>query len=244
MAFLTGDALSPISGAAPGLQLIPYWASVSEKTGEDARSLLSHIVSGLVSRGWVHPLEKTLELSVDGLGLSADRVQTAAAELDSSGLIQVDDGKIRSLAGLFSTTPTRITYFMEDDLSVHLLGALAALAVPQALGRPGELMADCGHTGSEKRLKLECDEEGVHSRIPETVALFLPDWGGEEHPADIISGGGLFADDEALAAWQAANGEPEGMPLASMMFPMAASELGSQLGNAICPLLDRFANFG
>ena len=244
MAFLTGESLERISSAAPGLQLVTYWQGCSETTGEDARTLLSQMVSGLISRGWIHPLEKTLENAVDGLGLSEERIKNAADELQKVGLMQVADGKIVSLAGMFSTTPTKICYFMDEDLKVYLLGALAALAVPQALGRPGELMADCGQAGSAKRLKLDCDEEGVHTRVPDTICIFLPDWSGEDHPADAIAGGGLFADDEALAAWQEANDEPEGMPLASMMFPMAAGELGGQLGKTMESLLDRFANFG
>ena len=64
-----------------------------------------------------------------------------------------------------------------------------------------------------------------------------------EHPVEAMKAGGLFVDDAALAAWQEGLEDPDGMPLMSMMFPMAATELGSQLGEALDSLLDRFANY-
>lgn len=243
MAFLTAEQLELVQKTSPGLQLVAYWTDVAEKLGEDARSLLSFLVSGLISRGWLKPFDGSMEAAVEGLDFEPARAQAAAEELIAVGLMQVADGRITTLAGIFSTTPTQTTYFMGEDQSIHLLGGLGALSVSKALGRPGEVLADCGFSDPKIRLKLVCDASGVHSRSPDTVCTFLPHWDGECHPADALAGGGLFADDDALYNWQERVGEPEGMPLPSMMFPMAATELGAQLGKALESCLDRFANF-
>lgn len=243
MAFLTGDSLSRINNAGSGLQLVAHWRALAAEAGDDARSLLSFAVSGLITRGWVANLEGTLNAAAEGLDMPVDRVSAAAHWLQDTGLLQVEEGRVSTLAGIFSTGRTGATFFMTDDQHVHLVGPLAALAVSRALARSGEVLADCDHSEPAQRLRLECDESGVHSRDPHTICAFLPNWDGEAHPVEAMMGGGLFVDDDALAAWQEGRGDPDGMPLMSMMFPMAATELGSQLGEALDSLLDRFANF-
>ena len=73
--------------------------------------------------------------------------------------------------------------------------------------------------------------------------MFLPAWDGSISPAEAAAGGGLFADDDALGAWQGSHGDPDGMPLTSMFFPMAATDLGDKLGRALESMLDHVANF-
>ena len=243
MAFLTGDSLTKIENAGPGLQLVTWWTSVAGEASDDARSVLSFTVSGLINRGWVKPLPGTITAAVDGLDIKEERVVAAVEELQRYGLMQVVDDRITTLAGIFSTVRSRTTFFMGSEQQVHLLGPLAALAASQALGRTGEVLADCAHSDPNVRLRLECDENGVHTRSPDSICAFLADWRGEEHPADAMRGGGLFADDDALGAWQEAADDPDGMPLMSMMFPIASIEVGGQLGKALESLLDRFANF-
>ncbi len=243
MAFLSGDSLARIENAGPGLQLVTWWTFVAAEASDDARSVLSFTVSGLINRGWVKPLPGTIAAAVDGLDISEERVTAAATELQGFGLMQVEGERITTLAGIFSTVRSRSTFFMSEDQQVHLVGPLAALAASQALGRSGEVLADCAQSEPTVRLRLECDENGVDSRTPDSICAFLADWNGEAHPADAMRQGGLFADDDALAAWQEKHGEPDGMPLMSMMFPIASIELGGQLGKALESLLDRFANY-
>ena len=243
MSFLQGDALERVQAAAPGLQLAAWFDHIAENLSEEARALLSYAVSGLVSRGWVSTPDKLLEAAVDAVGEPSNKLRLALDELERVGMVRVQDGKFTSLAGVLSLRKTRISYFMQGDAQVHLLGPLAALAVSQGLGRPGDVMADCAVSKPRKRLKLSCDATGVHSREPDTIAMFLPHWDGTSHPAEAIAGGGLFVDDDALAQWQEAHADVDGMPLSSFMFPMAATDLGARTGRALEQVLDRFGAF-
>jgi hypothetical protein len=244
MSFLEGDALARVQSAPPGLQLAVWFDHIAEALSEDSRALLSYAVSGLVSRGWISTPEKLVDNAVEAVGESHAKLKTALDELESMGMVRVDNGRFTSLAGVLSLQRTKTSYFMTDDAQVHLLGPLAALAVPKGLGRPGEVMANCAVSDPLKRLTLECDERGVHSRSPDTIAMFLPYWDGTTHPSDAIAGGGLFVDDAALAQWQEANPDVDGMPLSSVMFPMAATDLGARTGKALEAVLDRYASFG
>lgn len=243
MSFLQGDALQRVQAAPPGLQLAAWFDHIAESLSENARALLSYAVSGLVSRGWVSSPEKLLEAAVDAVGDDPAKLKAALDELEASGMVRIEDGKFTSLAGVLSMRKTRISYFMTGDAQVHLLGPLAALAVGKGLGRSGDVMADCAVSKPKVRLKLACDETGVHSRAPDTIAMFLPHWDGTTHPADAIAGGGLFVDDDALAQWQEKHPEADGMPLSSFMFPMAATDLGARTGKALEQVLDRFGAF-
>jgi hypothetical protein len=243
MAFLSSEASKELENALPGTQLIEYWRQVAQAMSEGSRTFLSFAVVGLVSRGWLNPLDKVIEAAIEDLGEKPDVVAKSVEELKSVGALVVDGQRIVLLAGIFFTSKTRMSYFMGDEQKVYLLGPLAGLAVSRALGRPGDVQTACFGSDEKTKLRLSCDENGVHSRSPESVCMFLRDWTGESHPADAIGEGGFFADDDALCAWQENHDEPEGMPLPSMMFSMATTELGDQLGSALETMLDRVANF-
>ncbi|GEM_PF-3156712 len=243
MSFLEGDALARVQAAPPGLQLAAWFDHVSQTLSEPARALLSYAVSGLVSRGWVSSVDKLLESAVESVGESHEKMKAAFDELESCGMVQTENGRFVTLAAVLSMKKTNISYFMDGDHQVHLLGPLAALAVPQGLSRSGEMMADCAQSEPSKRLKLVCDESGVHSREPDTIAMFLAHWDGTSHPADAMAAGGLFVDDDALAAWQDKHADVDGMPLSSFMFPMAATDLGARTGKALEAVLDRFGSY-
>ncbi len=243
MPFVTGEALEAIQGAPPGLEIARYWQYVAQQLPERAATLLSHAVKGLTSRGWIHPLDRLIDTSAEHLGETPEALHAAADDLRRLGLLSVgDDGRITALAGLFSTEPTDIAYVMGGDMKVYLLGPLAALAVSRALGRSGEVRAR-PTDGGDSRLVLGCDESGIHSRDPESICLFLAAWDGEVSPHDATRGGGLFADDDGLYAWQEARPDVHGMPLASMMFAMAATELGRDLGEALDGILHHVGNY-
>ncbi len=244
MSFLEGDALERVQAAPPGLQLAAWFDHVAATLSEDARTLLSYAVSGLVARGWVSSAEKLLESAVDAIGEDHAKLKAALDELEKAGMVRIEDGKFTSLAAVLSLRKSNISYFMNEDAQVDLLGPLAALAVAKGLGRSGDVMVNCAVSDPPKRLKLSCDDTGVHSREPDTIAMFLPHWDGTTHPADAITAGGLFVDDEALAKWQENNPDIDGMPLSSFMFPMAATDLGAQTGAALEAVLDRFGVFG
>ena len=83
----------------------------------------------------------------------------------------------------------------------------------------------------------------VQARQPETIGLFLSSWDGLIAPSQASAAGGLFADDDALGAWQDRNGDPAGMPVPAMFFDMAAIELGQQVGAALEGLLNHLPDF-
>ena len=250
MAQLSEAARSAIEGAAPGLQLISWYSWVAKQLDEDQRTLLSYAVSRLVNRGWLSPLPKLTAAAVDSLGLSQDRVGAAVAALVEHGLIEVDGERIKTLAGVISTTKTDVTYFLGEDHAtpISLVGPIAALGIARGLNRGGEVVSKCrsievDDKGKKAKVTLECDDTGIHSRNPESVALFLPSWDGSTSPSVAVAGGGLFVDDDALAKWQTAHDDPDGMPLTSMFFPMAATDLGEKLGVALESMFDHVANF-
>ena len=250
MAQFSDAARTAIAGAAPGLQLISWYTWVASQLDEDQRTLLSFAVSSLVNRGWLSPLTKLAETAVESLGLSEERVMTALMVLEDHGLLETEDDRIVSLAAVISTTKTDVTYFLGEDHAtpISLVGPIAALGIARALNRGGELVAKCSGTqGDEEkasdRVTLLCDESGIHSRKPESVALFLPSWDGTTSPASAVARGGLFVDDDALPQWQTEHDDPDGMPLTSMFFPMAATDLGDKLGKALESMFDHVANF-
>ncbi|MCO4762894.1 MAG: hypothetical protein KC502_15370 [Myxococcales bacterium] len=245
MAKLSEEARAVIDGAAPGLQVVAWFSWVAEQLNEDQRTLLSYAVTNLVNRGWLSPLPKLLPAAVDALGLSEDRVNAAWAVLLEHGLIEVDGDRVVTLAAVLATGKSDVNYFIGDDLSdkVALVGPLAALGIARALNRAGEVSAKCSGSTEKARVSLICDENGVHSRKPESVALFLPSWDGTTPPSAAVAGGGLFLDDDALAQWQTTHDDPDGMPLTSMFFPMAVNDLGERLGKALESMFDHVANF-
>ena len=229
--------------ASAGLEFIAWLRWAAETLDEDQRGILSYAASALANRGWLSPLPKFTETSTDALGLSAERVQAAVDHLIKCGLLGVDGERITHIAATISTSRTSITYISEDDgvEPVHLTGPIAVLGIAKGLGRPGKIVATC--TGGDGRVTLLCDESGIHSREPETVAMFLPAWPEGATPIAVASEGGLFADDDALAAWQTDRGEPDGLPLSALFLPLALTDLGEQLGVALESMLDRVANF-
>lgn len=243
MSFLDKEALGAVRAAPPGLQLAAWLDHVAETLSEEARALLSYVVSGLVSRGWVSSASSVLDAAVEAVGEDRAKLTRALDELQSAGMVQIEDDKFITLAAVLCTNRTSIAYFMDEDHRVYLTGPMAALAVARGLGRSGEIMADC--TGSEpaRRVRLVCDETGIHTRDPDTIALFLPHWSGDTHPVDAMGGGGIFVDDGALAAWQEAHADVDGLPLSSFMFPMAATDLGARTGKALEGVLDRFGAY-
>jgi hypothetical protein len=242
MAFADEPVQARLRDAPSGLEIARYWQRTSSQLPDDARRLLSHIASSLMSRGWLPAADKVLESAADQLGEPLPRVQQWAAQLAAIDLLHVVDGKIAVVAGLLSTRPTGLTFHFDDRHEIHLNGPLAALAVSRALRRQGEIRAACADDGTT-RLRLEVDGDGIAGRYPEDLAVFLPAWDGQQAPTVVARGGGFFRSDEALDAWHARHGAPDGMPLASVLFPMAAAELGEQLGAALEAVLNHLPDF-
>lgn len=220
----------------PGLERADRLKQASAASSEQARKVLSWLASNLVHRGWLSPLDKLSQQLEEQVELSSDAVRAAVAELQSVGLLELDGERVATLAGLLSTRPTGLDFAMADGHTVHLIDPMAALAVSVALQQAGEVRAHCPIT--EQRLVLECDSSGVASRSPETVCAFL---GGERDGVPVP--GALLADDDALGAWQEKAGDPPGTPLTSFLFPMAAGDLGQELGQALAPTLSHLPDF-
>lgn len=241
MSFLSVQARASLRNEPPGLELVRYWQTAAGSIGVPARALLSMLASSLLARGWLHPLDKTLESAHETLGEPVDALRKALDELVAVDLVGLDGDRITTVAGLLSTRPTGLDFRIDAAHEVHLTGPLAALAVARALQKPGEIR---GVSSADKsRVVLVCDESGVTSRDPETICMFLPSWDGTERPSALMAAGGLFADDEQLGKWQEDKGDPPGMPLPSMLFPMAAVDLGAQLGSALEPVLSHLPDF-
>ena len=242
MTFLTDSDQAALRQEPPGLELLRYWCRVGARTDETCHKLLSYMVSGLVGRGWVQTIDKILDSAVDTLDEPRPRLERALYQLVQADLVVLDGLKVLAMAGLFSTRPTGCVLAVQGDHTVHLLGPMAALAATVALRRTGEVRATCKRD-PKRRIVLGCDETGVHTREPEGVCLFLPAWDGVRAPSFAMAEGGLFADDDALGHWQEEHGDPPGMPVASQMFPMAAADLGLQLGRGLEALLNHLPDF-
>jgi len=242
MTFLSEPDLASLRQQPPGLELLRYWCGAADRTDEVCHKLLSYMVSGLVGRGWLQTIDKSLDAAADTLDEPRSRLERALYQLVQADLVAMDGQKVLALAGLFSTRPTGCLLAVDGDHSVHLLGPMAALAATVALRRTGEVRATC-QRDPKRRILLRCDDTGVHSREPEGVCLFLPAWDGARAPSFAMTEGGLFADDDALGRWQEDHGDPPGMPLASQMFPMAAADLGGQLGRGLEALLNHLPDF-
>ena len=243
MTFLSEGALQEVRRDPPGLELQRYWRRTAGTTSVPARALLSHLAAGLVSRGWIQPVDKLLDSAAETLSEPRAVLRGALDELIASDLLTLaDDGqRVLTLGGLLSTRPTGLLFYVDHDHTAHLVGPLAGLAVAQAMQLKGEVRATCPVT--KQKLVLSCDTAGIDSRNPETIALFLPAWDGAVRPTVAMAGGGFFADDESLGRWQEDNGDPAGMPLASFMFPMAATDLGQELGAALEAVLGHLPDF-
>ncbi len=242
MSFDPTSFRASIGAASPGLEPVAWFVQAAREASEPGRILLSQAASSFVTRGWLPALDSLCDLAAEHGGVASDAIRGSVPQLVALGLLVVDDGKIIEFAGAFSARATGLRYVAEGGGEVHLVGPLASLGVAQGLGRPGRIVGTCAGGGGEA-FELHCDETGIHTRTPETVAMFLPAWDGESVPGAAIAAGALFADDDALAEWQERSGEPDGMPLASVLFPMATSDLGPQLGASLESLLDRLANF-
>lgn len=242
--FLTNEALEAVRQHPPGLELVRYWRRTAEASSESANVLLSYLASNLLQRGWIQPADKVLDAAVETLNEPRDKLQAAWNELVASDLVKLDtDGqRVTTIAGILATRPTGLLYYLDIEHQVHLSGPLAGLAVAQALQKKGEVRAACAHDKG-KRLAMGCDTSGIFSRKPESIAMFLPAWDGTTSAAAAMAGGGFFADDDALGLWQEGKGDPAGMPLASFMFPMAATDLGQELGAALERILNHLPDF-
>ncbi len=242
MAWLRNEDLLQIGKDPPGLELAGYWRRAAIGVPDSARRLLSYLTSSLASRGWLASADNLLVQAVEHLAEPAHQVQTDWQFLVDRDLLSLDQGKVVALVGLLATRPTRLSYVVDTHHELHLVGPLAALAVARALGKPGEVRATCLGNG-QTRLRLMCDAHRVQARQPETIGLFLPSWDGLIAPSQASAAGGLFADDDALGAWQDRNGDPAGMPVPAMFFDMAAIELGQQVGAALEGLLNHLPDF-
>lgn len=227
--------------ASPGLEVVEWLVFASSNVSPAGRLVLSHAAASLLNRGWLPALSSLLEQAQAHGDHDAASLEAGVAELERAGLLVLDNGKVVELGAAFSTRPTGWIFKPEIGNEVHLVGPLAAFGVAQALGHPGVVRGRCA-VGAEP-LVLHCDTTGVHTRSPETLAMFLPVWDGQAAPGGAVRAGLLFSSDDALSAWQSSQGEPDGMPVASFVFPFATTDLGDRVGQALESLFDALATF-
>ncbi len=230
------------SQAAPGLEAAEWLIAAAAQASPAGRLLLSQAAASLVNRGWISSPDAVVEQVAAHADLHVDRLREEVEQLARSGLLTLFDGKILDIAGCLSARPTAWRFHPEGHSAVHLVGPLAALGVARGLGRPGVFRGRCSGGGdSAPTVELHCDSQGVHTRAPETLAMFLPAWPGTTYPSEAIAAGRIFADDDALSRWQADAQEPPGLPLPSYLFPFAATDLGDRLGAALESIFDALA---
>ncbi len=226
----------------PGLEVLGHLCRVAAAASPAARGLLSTATSGLLGRGWLPSLDSLLETTSHTLDIAPDLLRAELPCLRASGLLEISENRVMSIGCLFSTRKTGLTLTLDHKHAVDLLGPLAALAAPIALAHAGAIRGHCAQA-PDVQLRLMADEEGIHSREPDGVALFLPAWQPGQKPTEVMAAGVFLADDAALADWQAQHGEPAGMPVLSMFFALAAGDLGGQLGRALAPLFSHLPDF-
>lgn len=230
------------SAVPPGLELLQHLKQVAGEASPAARGLLSMATSGLIGRGWLPSLDALLASTAHTLDIPESSLRDTLPWLQERGLLELSDQRILSVGCLFSTKPTPLTLTLADRHEVYLLGPLAALTAPVALQLTGEIRSHC-QIFPQIRLRLACDGEGVHTRDPQTLSLFLPAWQPGEAAPSIMARGVLVRDEEALETWQAQHGDPQGMPVTGLLFAMAASDLGVQLGHAMAGLFTELPDF-
>ncbi len=228
--------------AAPGLEAAEWLIAAASQATPAGRLLLSKAAASLVNRGWISSTDAVVEQVAAHADLTVECLRDEVEQLTRSGLLSVVDGKIVDIAACLSARPTLWRFHSDGHAAVHLVGPLAALGVARGLGRPGTVRGRCSGGGDgATAVELHCDSQGVHSRAPETLAMFLPAWPGATDPSEAIAAGRIFADDDALSRWQAEAAEPPGLPLPSYVFPFAATDLGDRLGAAFESLFDALA---
>ena len=225
----------------PGLEVLARLHAVLAVASPAARGLLSTATAGLLGRGWLQRPESLVAATAHNLDLDEAAIAAELPWLTESGLLDVQGDRVVSVACLFSARPTGLTLTIAGRHPVDLLGPLAALAVTAALEARGEIRVR--NTAGALPFHLTCDEMGVHAREPDTLALFLPSLPGGASSVAAMAAGQFFADDEALAQWQTDHGDPPGMPVPSMLFGMAAADLGAPLGRALAPVLSHLPDF-
>ena len=236
------EAIARIRKAPPGLEVARYWHHVAAATPDSAKRLLSYIASALLARGWLQPTDRVLESATETLGEEAAQIKADFDILVAADLVTLDGPKIVCLAGLLCTKPTGILFKFEGQHEVHVAGPLAAIAIGKALQKSGEIRAVCAEDKATK-LVLKCDTAGITERTPEETCLFLQAWTGDTTPTAVMAQGGFFRDDDALGRWQESAGDPNGMPLASMLFGMAVGDLGQEVGAALESVLNHLPDF-
>lgn len=237
------DALrAKVRKSPPGLEIAAYWQSVAQATTDPQRRLLSYMVAALLARGWMLTVDRVVESAAETLGEEPAQVQAELDALVALDLVTLDGNKILALAGLLTTRPGALVFKYDAQHEVGLVGPLAALAVGRALQKTGTVRATCGDDKASK-LSLDVDKDGVANRDPDCVCMFLPAWNGEASPTAATAGGVLLRDDDALGRWQEGAGDPDGMPLTSLFFPMAAADLAGQVGAALESVLNHLPDF-
>jgi hypothetical protein len=227
--------------APPGLEVVEWLVFAASNVSPAGRLVLSHAAASLLNRGWLPSMSSLVEQAQAHGDHDNAALEAGVVELERAGLLVLDGGKVLELGGAISTKPTGWVFAPETGNEVHLVGPLAAFGVAQALGHPGVVRGRCA-VGAEP-LELHCDTTGVHTRAPETLAMFLPVWDGVTAPGGAVTAGMLFHSDDALSEWQAGHGDPDGLPLASFVFPFATTDLGERVGKALESLFDALATF-
>ncbi len=235
--------MSASAAAVPvGLELLDHLCRVAAAASPAARGLISTATSGLLGRGWLPSVDSLIETTSHSLDIAPADLRAELPWLQETGLLEIADNRVLSLGCLFATRKTGLTLALDEKHAVDLLGPLAALAAPIALQHAGEIRGRCAQS-PDIAFQLLADEEGVHSRDPASVALFLPAWQPGQRPTQVMAAGVFLADDDALSDWQSRHGEPQGMPVLGMFFAMAAGDLGAKLGAALAPLFNHLPDF-
>ena len=225
-----------------GLELLDHLCRVAAVASPAASGLLSTATSGLLGRGWLPSLDSLIDTTAETLDIAPADLRAELPWLCDTGLLDLHENRVIALGCVFSTRPTGLTLTLDDKHAVDLLGPLAALAATIALQHAGQIRGRCA-LSADVTLRLGADAAGVHTRDPDGVALFFPAWRAGARPTEAMAAGVFMRDDDALAAWQIEHGDPAGLPVLSMFFPLAAADLGGALGRALAPLFSHLPNF-
>lgn len=210
--------------------IIAFYKEMAEALDPVGRTMLNHLARSLMERGWLPSVANFLEQLAEDY--PAQLLPDVLADMQRRRLLGLDaEGKrIESFLGTLSLrrTPHRGEVGTGNFLFVH--GGLELLALGPIFGKTVDCSTTCAQTGVPITLRVE--DEQIVSAEPVGVAGFAANWDGKAPLSTVAANSPLFANDAALAAWQAAHPDVEGLPLSGDLLLFVGMGMMRESGDA------------
>jgi len=192
--------------------------------------ILTWLSRAVTDRGWLESVERVTERLADsGLGTAAE-VGAAIAELQHRRLLSIDQSgaKFTGLLGAISLAPTKHRAHLDNGIDIHTFGGMDLLTLHAMLHKPLDLHTVCPVSG--RAVTMRVADSRVVTASPAGVAGFWSFWDGSRPLAEVAAHSPLFADDEALAAWEKAHPSLKGLALPADLLLWVGLEAAAELG--------------